>query len=198
MNTYMPTTSYLKNLLERRPPMFVGKALLGLSGILLCLLLLAVGPASAQNATRVDLQPTIIDDQQTLNSKDIEAHQYQGYLRLFVSQPVSRFKNDHGDPHLHGVLGIPLDIQITLNYPDTLRGELIYNDTGMYADNIEAIGAVYAFEAHKNYSDPPSGHPFNAHWVDAATVGTPGNPGVDEATLPYTHTVFVEYVTRFS
>lgn len=177
----------------------VGRVLLGLSSImLLCLLLLAVGPASAENFSRVDLQPTVVNDQQTINSKDIAAHQYQGYLRLFVAQPVSRFSNDQGDPHLHGVLGIPLDIPITLNFPDTLRGDITYNDTGMYAGNIEAIGAVYEFAGHNNYSDPPTGKPFTAHWVDAATVATPEHPGTDEATPPYTHTVFVEYATRYS
>ncbi|TFH65290.1 MAG: hypothetical protein E4G91_03035 [Candidatus Zixiibacteriota bacterium] len=176
----------------------VGRALPGLLGIMLCLLLLAIGPASAENFSRVDLQPTVVNDQQTVNSKDIAAHQYKGNLRLFVAQPVSRFRNDLGEPHLHGVLGIPLDIQITLNFPDTLRGDITYNDTGMYANNIEVIGAVYEFAVHTNYSHPPSGNPFNAHWVDAATVGIPGLPGVDEATLPYTHTVLVEYVTRYS
>lgn len=178
--------------------MRLGKALLGLSGIMLCLLLLTVGPASAENFTRVELQPTVANNQQTDNSRDIEAGQYKGYLRLFVAQPVSRFRNDLDQPHLHGVLGIPLDLQITLNFPDTLKGDIVYNDTGMYADNIEVIGAVYEFTGRTSYSDPPSGNPYTSRWVDAATVATPGNPGVDAATPPYTHTVFVEYVTRYS
>jgi hypothetical protein len=178
--------------------MFVGRTPLGLSGVMLCLLLFAIGPAFAENFSRVDPPPTIVNNQQTDNGKDIVAHQYKGTLRLFVSEPVSRYRNDLGDPHLHGVLGIPLDIPITLNYPDTLKGDLVYNNVDMYSNNIEVIGAVYEFAGHTNYSNPPSGNPFTAHWVDAATVGTPGNPGVDEATPPYTHTVFVEYVTRYS
>jgi hypothetical protein len=178
--------------------MFVGKALFGLSGILLCLLLLAVSPAFAENFTRVELQPTLMNDQQTANGRDIDSHQYKGTLRLFVSEPVSRYSNDLGQPHLHGVLGIPLDLAITLDYPDTLKGDIVYNDADMSESNIEVIGAVYEFAGHTNYSNPPSGNPFTAHWVDAATVGTPGNPGVDAATPPYTHTVFVEYATRYS
>jgi hypothetical protein len=198
MNKYLPTISYLKNLSERRPPMLVGKALLGLSGIMLCLLLLAVGMASAENFSRVDLPPTAVNVQQPDNPKDIMAHQYRGYLRLFVAEPRSRYSNDEGDPHLHGVLGIPLDIEITLNYPDTQRGDLVYNNTNMSSSNIEVIGAVYEFAGHTSYSAPPSGSPFTAHWVDAATSATPGNPGVDETTPPYTHTVFVEFATRYS
>ena len=178
--------------------MGIGKALHSMAGFILCVLLMAIGSTSAENFTRAESQPTTVNNQQTNNIKDIEAHQYKGYLRLFVSQPVSRFKDYLGEPHLHGVLGIPVDIQITLNYPDTLRGELVYNDTGMYTDNIEAIGAVYEYAEHKNYSDPPSDYPFQAHWTDAATVGTPGHPGVDKATPPYTHTVFVEFLTRYS
>ena len=178
--------------------MLVGKALISLAGIMLCLLLMAVGPASAENFTRVDSQPTMVDNQQTVDSKDIAAHQYKGILRLFVAEPVSRYKNSLGKSHLQGVLGIPLDMQITLNYPDTLRGELTYNDTGMYSNNIEVISAVYNYVGHANYSDPPSGNPFTAHWTDAATSATPGNPGEDAATPPYTHTVFVEYVTQYS
>jgi hypothetical protein len=178
--------------------MYVGKALLGLSSIMLCLLLLAVSPASAENFTPVGLQPTVVNDQQTDNGRDTDLHQYKGTLRIFVAQPVGRYKNDLGQNHLHCVLGIPLDIAISINYPDPLKGDLVYNDTGMYYSNIEAIGAVYEFASHTNYSNPPSGNPFNAHWVDAATVGYPEHPGVDEATPPYTHTVFVEYVTRYS
>jgi hypothetical protein len=198
MKTYLPTTSYFKNFLERRTPMPFGKALHFLSGILLCLLLLAVGPVFAQNFSRADLPPTTVNIQPPDNAKDIAANQYRGYLRLFVAEPVSRYTNDLHQNHLHGVLGYPLDIEITLNDHDTLKGDLVYNDVSMTSDNIEVIGAVYEYATHTNYSDPPSGNPFAAHWVEAAASATPGNPGVDAATPPYTHTVFVEYVTRFS
>ena len=96
------------------------------------------------------------------------------------------------------MIGYPLDMEINLNNYDTLKGDLVYNGNGMNSSNIEVIGAVYEFEGKTNYSDPPSGYPFTARLVDAAAVATPGNPGVEAATLPYTHTVFVEYATRYS
>jgi hypothetical protein len=185
--------------------MLVGKALISLAGIMLCLLL-AVGPASAENFSRVDRQPTAVNNQQTVISKDVlSSHDYHGYLRVYVSQPVSDFRNDVGQNQLHGVIGYPVDMEISLTFPDTLRGDASFDseidlDSTIYmtANNIEVIGAVYEFAGHQNYSDPPSGAPFTAHWVDAAAVATPGNPGVDAATPPYTHNVFVEYATRYS
>jgi hypothetical protein len=177
--------------------MLVGGALLGRSGIILCLLLLAFAPTSAADFTRVDRPPTVVKSQPKKVSKDIAAHQYKGYLRLFVAEPISRYVN--GDPHLHGVLGIPLDIELTLNYPDTLKGDLVYNDVNIDSKNIEVIGAVYEYTGHPAFSDSdPPGNPFTAHFAEAATAATPGHPGMDEATPPYTHTVFVEYVTRYS
>ena len=178
--------------------MLVGKALLGLSSIMLCLLLLAVGSASAENFSRVDLPPTTVNDQQTDNAKDIEAHQYKGYLRLFVSEPVSRYSNDLGRTPPPRRARDSSRHRDHPEQPDTLKGDLVYNDVGMNSSNIEVIGAVYEYAGHTNYSKPPSGYPFIAHWVDAAAVATPGNPGVDDATLPYTHTVFVEFATRYS
>jgi hypothetical protein len=198
MNIYLPINSYFKNLLERRISMPFGKASFFLSGILLCLLLLAAGPVFAENFSRVDLPSNTANYQQPNNAKDIAANQFRGYMRLVVTEPVSRYGNDADERHLHGMLGVPLDMEITLNDHDTLRGDLVYNNTAMSSSNIEVIGAVYEYEVHTNYSDPPSGNPFQAHWVNAAAVATPGHPGMEAATPPYTHTVFVEYVTRYS
>jgi hypothetical protein len=186
------------NLFGKETTMLVGKALLSLSSIMLCFLLSAADPALAENFSRVERQPIVVNNQQPESNREIASTHYQGYLRVFVAQPVSRFRNDLGDPHLHGVLGIPLDIQINLGYPDTLKGDIVYNDTGMYSDNIEVMTAAYEIAGHNAFSDPPSGSPYTAHWVDASAVATPGNPGADLATPPYTHKVFVEYVTRYS
>ncbi|MDY6954804.1 MAG: hypothetical protein SWE60_25155, partial [Thermodesulfobacteriota bacterium] len=55
---------------------------------------------------------------------------------------------------------------------------------GIQRDNIMIIATVSEKDAHTGYSDPPSGNPFVAYYLDDATATVPQTLLVDSDTLP--------------
>jgi hypothetical protein len=120
---------------------------------------------------------------------------YDGHLRVFVVEPVSRWENSASDPFDFAVIDFAYDenIYITESFSEVIDWD--GNTVGfgdVTSDNIMVIAALYNAEGHLAYAYPPSSNPFTAHYVDAAAVATPGNPGSNQVTTEYTHTVFVE------
>ena len=54
------------------------------------------------------------------------------------------------------------------------------------------VAAVFNSMKNVGYSKPPSGNPFDAFYIDAAAGATPGDPGSNQVTEEFTHTVFLE------
>jgi len=53
-------------------------------------------------------------------------------------------------------------------------------------DNVAVVAAVYNDEWHQGYSYPPSTKPFDAYYVDDATVAVPNTLWADTYTIPET------------
>lgn len=125
-----------------------------------------------------------------------ETSQYNGHLHAYVTEIVTTMGwNDiGGQPYTFAFLDYAFNEDISIKAEGTWlesttwNGNLHYdghgnNFGGITLDNIMVIVAVFNPEWHQGYSDPPSGNPFDAYYVDE-TAGawvnqapnTPGDP----------------------
>lgn len=162
---------------------------------LLLILLLAATTAFAGNFTPRETMPGPVQQEiPALRSPD--AHTYGGYLRIFMVEPNSRYKDVGGVPYDFGFLAFAKNQPITLEYGDTISQTVDWNGSTFVINdlNIMAIAVVYNGEGHQAYNDAPSG-PFTAYYIDAAAGALSGQTDVDDVSGTYTHTVFVEELT---
>ena len=133
-------------------------------------------------------------------SKEIEGSVYDGDLRIYVVEQVSRWDAQDGNPYKFGFLDFALDDKLSIEYLDTFTDMIAWdaNDAGysnVQENNLMVIAAVFNPEIHKGYSDPPFGSAFDAFYVDATAGATPGSTGYNTVNEDFTHTVLVEKAT---
>jgi hypothetical protein len=123
-------------------------------------------------------------------------HQYQGLLRLYIVEPVSRYVDYYGTPFDFGFLGFALNQPITVTYRDTIDQIVAWSGSALAANNVMVIAVLFSSVEHQAWSNPATqSNPFMAHWVDAAASAVPGTTGSDSSWSGYTHTVFLEEAT---
>ncbi len=116
---------------------------------------------------------------------------YQGHLRIYVTEPVSRWNMYNQSPYHFGSLGLAYDDDLSLDYQDTFSQSITW-DGDVQENNVMVMAAVYNPEPQGAYAYPPSKNPFEAHDVDAAAAATPGQTSYNTVNQNFTHTVFVE------
>jgi glutaredoxin len=122
-----------------------------------------------------------------------EATQYNGRIRVYVTEIGSTlgWKDTTGHVYTFPFLDYAFNQAITINAGNTWTNSIEwdghdYNDGNghnfgnILYGNIEVIAVVFNSQLHQGYSDPPSGGPFDAYWVDDA-VGV----RVGDNTPPY-------------
>jgi len=134
--------------------------------------------------------------QQPVNDSPDKAN-YTGTIRVFVSEPEGRWRDDTQRVYEHAFLDFALVTPVSVAYQDTYQQTVTWDAsaegfTAITEDNIEVFAVLYNGAGHTEYSDPPSGAPFTAHDVDAACCARPGETGYDTSYGGYTHTVFIE------
>lgn len=102
---------------------------------------------------------------------------YEGILKIYVVEPISRWNDYEGKPYHFGFLGYAANEEIFLN-EEELKKKVIWNATQygyeITKDNIMAIAVVFSKEEETKYSDPPQNtHPFEAHFVDLCLAAYP-------------------------
>jgi len=133
-----------------------------------------------------------------INAEENEV--YEGYLRVYVTEITSRWNGNDGKPFNSAFLDFAFNEEISINYNETYENVIVWNATdagypGIEEDNIRVLAAIFDSELHQGYADPPDGNPFDAYYLDALAVATPGNPGSNTVTEDFTHTVFCEVST---
>lgn len=111
-----------------------------------------------------------------------EASAYTGHIRVYVTECNSSmgWKDTTGHVYTFPLLDFAMDQDISVNSAQTWTNELTwdghnYNDGhghtfgSIQSGNIEVIAVVFNSQSHQGYSNPPSGNPFTAYWVDNAT-----------------------------
>lgn len=125
---------------------------------------------------------------------------YNGHLRVYVVEPVSRWNNYDDEPYHFAFLDFAIDEELSIAFQDTFTKQVTWNaeDAG-YSDvtenNIMVIAAVFNPLSYLSYAYPPFKNPFDAYYVDAAAAATPGTTGYNTANEEFTHTVFCEEAT---
>ncbi|MDD5778435.1 MAG: Ig-like domain-containing protein, partial [Candidatus Thermoplasmatota archaeon] len=112
---------------------------------------------------------------------------YQGRLRLYLVEPVSRWNDYDGDPYRYAFLDFALDVQVSVD--GTLVEEAAWNGSAagyddITRDNVMVIAALFNAQGHTGYSDPPTNaHPFDAHYADAVAAARPPEDSPPTVTL---------------
>jgi len=136
---------------------------------------------------------------QSLTNK-ISSQPYNGYLRVYVVEPTSRWDNNDRDPYHYGFLDFAINEQLSIDYLGTYTKQVTWDAqqvgySNVKENNIMVIAAVFNPEINKGYANPPSKNPFDAHYVDAAAGAKPGENGSNTVNEDFTHTVLVEEAT---
>ena len=125
---------------------------------------------------------------------------YDGRLRVYIVEPVSRWNNYNNDPYHFGFLDFAINESLSIDYLGTYTKQVTWNASqagynNVKENNVMVIAAVFNPQINKGYANPPSKNPFDAHYVDAAAGAKPGETGSNIVKENFTHTVFVEEAT---
>lgn len=165
-------------------------------GLIFGILLLFVGASVIPSIIAADSQQneSTIETEDGLNTGTVTSAPYTGRLRIYVVEPVSRWKNYNGEAYHFGFLGFALNQDISIDPLDTYEKSITWNGD-VTEENVIVIAVVSNSTKHQGYAQPPEDHPFQAYYTDATAATTPGNTGYNTVTTGFTHTVFVEEAT---
>jgi len=122
----------------------------------------------------------------SLSVTNNEASSYFGHVRVFVNEIVSTMGwNDfNGEPYTNAFLDFAVDEPVAIAGGGTWSTSVVWDgylhDDGygnhfgtITPGNVKVVAAVYNSEWHQGYSNPPSGNPFDAYYVDEAVGDVP-------------------------
>ena len=132
-----------------------------------------------------------------LEAKNNGPFDYSGLLRVYVAEILSSYgyKDSSGKLYNFPFLDFALKTSVTIPGNGTYKTSTffdgaLHNDgfghtfNTTQKDNIIVIAALCNSTPHTNYSNPPSGAPFNAYYLDDCVGTTPSVLGIDNLTLP--------------
>ncbi|KYK23079.1 hypothetical protein AYK24_01300 [Thermoplasmatales archaeon SG8-52-4] len=115
--------------------------------------------------------------------KNNENNEYDGILKIYLTEKVSRWSGSEGQPYHFGFLDylrnteIKLDAGKNISYYD----EMELSD--LDPENLMVIAVVFNSEKKQGYSDPPANkYPFDAYYADAVE----GSELIEGGNLPPT------------
>ncbi|KYK23709.1 hypothetical protein AYK21_02190 [Thermoplasmatales archaeon SG8-52-2] len=123
-----------------------------------------------------------IEDEQIkvdISIQNNETTTYNGHIRAYIVENVSRWIDSGGKDYNHGFLDFAFDEDISIPGEEIFSDSTTWdgsswNDPDLTMDNIMVILGVFNSEWHQGYSDPPSGNPFDAYYVDETISAKPG------------------------
>jgi hypothetical protein len=113
----------------------------------------------------------ILVEIQVMNNED---EIYEGRIRVYITEIVSRWRNYEGRPYHFGFLDYAIDTNVSIGAGESifLRNVWIGSNEG-YDDiteedmgNIMIMAVVFNAEKHQGYAYPPDDNPFDAYYVD--------------------------------
>ena len=119
---------------------------------------------------------------------------YDGYLRIYIVEPDSRWNMEDGAPYTNGFLDYAFDDTISIDYLETYEDTISWKGD-VTEDNVIVMAAIFNQQANLRYSNLPNADkikPFEAYPVEASAAATPGTIGYNTVTEDFTHTVFIE------
>jgi hypothetical protein len=128
-----------------------------------------------------ELKVNWLEDEQIkvdISIKNNESSTYSGHIRAYIVEIVSRWKDYANADYHHSLLDFAFDEDISISGDDTYSDSTIWDGSSwdnpdLTMDNIMVILGVFNSEWHQGYSDPPSGNPFDAYYVDETVSALP-------------------------
>lgn len=120
-----------------------------------------------------------------------DAVDYKGTLRLYVVEPVSRWLDYDGGEYHYGFLDFALVESVSIPDQQTYQTTTTWSGD-IDEDNVMVIAAVSNDNPQQGFANPPTGYPFEAHYVDATAGAHPGETAYNFINETYTHSVFAE------
>ena len=145
-----------------------------------------------------------VKEEQNLNdiysTKITESLPYEGYLRIYIVEPESRWDNYDDEPYHYGFLDYAFNESISINYLETYEDTINWNGNqngygDIQEDNIVVLAAIFNPEINIAYAQPPIQDKFESHFVDATAGAIPGETNSNIQNENFTHTVFIEEAT---
>lgn len=164
--------------------------------VMLLLATVALGKTHGRRVGKINREAATSVEMPTFSPGDKDT--YFGTLRVYVVEPSSRWIHPIGGPYDYGFLDFALVRQIEIPDGGTFDSTWTWDAIaagfpGIEENNIMVMAAVFNWEAHLAYSDPPGNtRPFLAYYVDASAAASPGSPGTNVTTAGFTHSVFIE------
>ena len=106
---------------------------------------------------------------------------YKGNLRVYVVEPISKYKDYKGNNYHYAFIGYAINKNISI-----VKGKMSYASLWRtnITDNIMIIGVLFDADSITKYSDPPANkHPFRAYFVDAVDAVKPKKDTPPSLTL---------------
>ena len=101
--------------------------------------------------------------------KNKEDKTYNGRLRIYLTEKISRWSGPEGDPYHFGFIDYLINEEISLNGNKNDTFQETRDITDLDPENLMVIGAIFNSEKKQGYSDPPNNkYPFDAYYADAA------------------------------
>ena len=112
------------------------------------------------------LKTTVVSTSETNDSLP-----YEGHLRIYVVEPVSRWNMNNHEPYHFGSLGFAYDNALSIDYLGSYNNTMTWNGD-VTQNNVMVIASVFSSDTYQAYAYPPSKNPYNAHYVDAAAAAS--------------------------
>lgn len=149
-----------------------------------------------------------------VNILNYASSSYNGHIHVYVTEVESTmgWNDTVGHPYTFPLLDYAFNQDISIVSSGIWTGSLIWDGHDHYDGqghnfgniqfgNLEVIAAVFNSEVHQGFSNPPSGNPFDAYYVDDAAgvwLGTPHPPAVPTNPKPVDGATNVDVSKDFS
>lgn len=125
------------------------------------------------------------------------AADFDGTVRVFVTEPDSRWTDGLGVNYDYGFLDFALVEQVEVKQYDLWQQEVTWNAVdagfgGTSPENLRFQAVAFRGDSVPTDGYPPHGHWFDAYYADAACAASPGQPGSNTPDGGFTHVVFLE------
>ena len=115
--------------------------------------------------------------------KNNEDKEYDGILKVYLTEKVSRWSGPEGQPYHFGFLDYLRNEEIQLDAGENNSYDDEMDLSNLDPENLMVIAAVFNSEKKQAYSDPPSNeYPFDAYYADAVE----GSELIEGGNLPPT------------
>lgn len=151
----------------------------------------AIGSAESRDVPKIKLNVTASYDNTTnkiltnVTIKNFEENTYEGLLRVYLTEKISRWNDYNGSKYRFGFLDYIIDNDVSINEKTSKDFPGAYDATDLDPENLMIIAVIFNSESIQAYSNPPDVDPsdvtpFDAHYADACD----GTEVIEGGNLP--------------